>query len=85
MVTINGNSVAPMRGENFPTGQREHVVSLNSEYLPATQSLHTVVAAALSWYVPATHSLHDLCFALSWYWPVVQDLQAEATTNIPDG
>ena len=42
MVTIKGNSVAPMRGENFPTGQREQVATLNSEYCPATQSLHDV-------------------------------------------
>jgi len=38
-VTTNGNSMAAKRFENCPAGQREHAVTPNSEYCPATQSL----------------------------------------------
>jgi hypothetical protein len=65
-MTTNGNSMAAKRLENCPAGQREHVVTPNSEYGPATQFLQPVSGWVSSFsnvpYVPAGQLPQDVSF-----------------------
>ena len=80
--------MAAKRFENCPAGHREHAVTLNSEYCPATQFLHTVSGWVSSFstkgpYVPAGQLAQAVSFENGFKFGCAMNVPGEQHPNRP--